>query len=81
MDQARNHLYQASAPAAGIKDPNVVMPPAAQSCAKRRALKPSAAKIAYTEGHAQKTRCELFSTLGIITFEIGDFAKPQPNIC
>ena len=37
VDPARNHLYQASAPAAGIQDSNVVMPPAAHSCAKRRA--------------------------------------------
>ena len=38
VDPARNHLYQASAPAAGIQDSNVVTPPAAHSCAKRRSI-------------------------------------------
>ena len=55
VDPALNHLYQASAPAAGIQDSNEVMPPAAHSCVKRRALKPSAANNAVlTKGHARK---------------------------
>ena len=74
VDPARNHLYQASAPAAGIQDSNVVMPPAAHSCAKRRAF----------EAHVDRTRFQLYTrqtsdSLSInrtAFFERGPLSKP-----
>ena len=59
VDPSRNHLYQASAPAAGIRDSNV-MPPAA-SYSKYQALKFSSCCFSGSFQHLQcRCLCRLF---------------------
>ena len=54
VDPARNHLYQASAPAAGIRDLNVVIPPGRPQLRKVESIKALCRQLGLDKGPRSK---------------------------